>query len=169
MRNERLKQAIAYSRAVQQILRQPPRLSRDGLFESCPNPRRRKRLGKQSRALSNSRTKTITHSRTHRASDASELGALQTRVNVGIMPEIHPARPHNARKTPAEMSVIGLENLLRHGITHDNFVGIDIFVVMFGFPKMSWLMEKPRGAALIYNHYRADSSFEKHKLTDNRG
>jgi hypothetical protein len=42
-----LKQAIANWRAVQKTLRQMQRLSREELFESLPNPRRRKRLGKK--------------------------------------------------------------------------------------------------------------------------
>ncbi|MEI6780511.1 MAG: DUF6788 family protein [Verrucomicrobiota bacterium] len=42
-----LKQAIANWRAVQQILRQMQRLSRAELFESLPQPKRRKRLGKK--------------------------------------------------------------------------------------------------------------------------
>jgi hypothetical protein len=44
---EWLKQAIANWRAVQRTLRQMQRLSREELFESLPNPRRRKRLGKK--------------------------------------------------------------------------------------------------------------------------
>jgi hypothetical protein len=44
---EWLKQAIANWRVVQQTLRQMQRLSREELFESLPNPRRRKRLSKQ--------------------------------------------------------------------------------------------------------------------------
>jgi hypothetical protein len=42
-----LKEAIANWRQVQEILRQMQRLSRLELFESLPNPRRRKRLGKK--------------------------------------------------------------------------------------------------------------------------
>jgi hypothetical protein len=42
-----LKQAIVNWRKVQQTLRQMQRLSREELFESLPNPRRRKRLGKK--------------------------------------------------------------------------------------------------------------------------
>ena len=44
---EWLKQAIANWRCVQKILRQMQRLSRAELFESLPNPKRRKRLGKK--------------------------------------------------------------------------------------------------------------------------
>lgn len=44
---EWLKQAIVNWRKVQQTLRQMQRLSREELFESLPNPRRRKRLGKK--------------------------------------------------------------------------------------------------------------------------
>jgi len=44
---EWLKQAIINWRKVQQTLRQMQRLSREELFESLPNPRRRKRLGKK--------------------------------------------------------------------------------------------------------------------------
>ena len=44
---EWLKQAIANWRTVQQTLRQMQRLSRAELFDSLPNPRRRKRLGKK--------------------------------------------------------------------------------------------------------------------------
>ena len=44
---EWLKQAIANWRGVQKILRQMQRLSRAELFESLPNPKRRKRLGKR--------------------------------------------------------------------------------------------------------------------------
>ena len=44
---EWLKQAIANWRRVQRTLRQMQRLSREELFASLPNPRRRKRLGKQ--------------------------------------------------------------------------------------------------------------------------
>jgi hypothetical protein len=44
---EWLKQAIANWRTLQQTLRQMQRLSREELFESLPNPRRRKRLGKK--------------------------------------------------------------------------------------------------------------------------
>src|SRR5512141_1511140 len=44
---EWLKQAIANWRNVQKILRQMQRLSREELFESLPNPRRRKQLGKR--------------------------------------------------------------------------------------------------------------------------
>ena len=42
-----LKQAIANWRTVQKTLRQMQRLSREELFESLPNPKRRKRLSKQ--------------------------------------------------------------------------------------------------------------------------
>jgi hypothetical protein len=42
-----LKEAIANWRQVQEILRQMQRLSREELFESLPNPRRRKQLGKK--------------------------------------------------------------------------------------------------------------------------
>ena len=41
---EWLKAAIANWRSVQKILRQMQRLSREELFESLPNPKRRKRL-----------------------------------------------------------------------------------------------------------------------------
>ena len=41
-----LKQAIANWRTVQQILRQMQRLSREELFESLPEPKRRKKLSK---------------------------------------------------------------------------------------------------------------------------
>lgn len=44
---EWLKEAIANWRKVQNILRQMQRLSRAELFESLPNPKRRKRLGKR--------------------------------------------------------------------------------------------------------------------------
>ena len=44
---EWLKQAIVNWRKVQQTLRQMQRLSRAELFDSLPNPRRRKRLGKK--------------------------------------------------------------------------------------------------------------------------
>jgi hypothetical protein len=44
---EWLKQAIVNWRTVQRTLRQMQRLSREELFESLPNPRRRKRLGKK--------------------------------------------------------------------------------------------------------------------------
>ena len=44
---EWLKQAIVNWRKVQQTLRQMQRLSREELFASLPNPRRRKRLGKK--------------------------------------------------------------------------------------------------------------------------
>ena len=44
---EWLKAAIANWRSVQKILRQMQRLSRQELFESLPNPKRRKRLGKR--------------------------------------------------------------------------------------------------------------------------
>jgi uncharacterized protein DUF6788 len=44
---EWLKQAIANWRTVQKILRQMQRLSREELFESLPNPKRRKRLSKK--------------------------------------------------------------------------------------------------------------------------
>jgi hypothetical protein len=44
---EWLKQAIAHWRTVQETLRQMQRLSREELFESLPNPKRRKRLGKR--------------------------------------------------------------------------------------------------------------------------
>lgn len=42
-----LHQAIANWRSIQEILRQMQRLSRQELFESLPNPRRRKRLSKR--------------------------------------------------------------------------------------------------------------------------
>jgi hypothetical protein len=42
-----LKEAIANWRQVQETLRQMQRLSREELFESLPNPRRRKQLGKK--------------------------------------------------------------------------------------------------------------------------
>lgn len=48
---EWLKQAIANWRALQRTLRQMQRLSREELFESLPNPRRRKRLGKKTLGL----------------------------------------------------------------------------------------------------------------------
>lgn len=44
---EWLKQAIANWRAVQEILRQMQRLSREELFESVPSPQRRKPLSKR--------------------------------------------------------------------------------------------------------------------------
>jgi hypothetical protein len=44
---EWLQQAIANWRSVQRTLRQMQRLSREELFKSLPNPRRRKRLGKK--------------------------------------------------------------------------------------------------------------------------
>jgi hypothetical protein len=44
---EWLQVAIANWRTVQKILRQMQRLSRAELFESLPNPKRRKRLGKK--------------------------------------------------------------------------------------------------------------------------
>ena len=44
---EWLKEAIANWRTVQETLRQMHRLSREELFESLPNPKRRKRLGKK--------------------------------------------------------------------------------------------------------------------------
>lgn len=44
---EWLKQAIANWRTVQKTLRQMQRLSREELFDSLPNPKRRKRLGKK--------------------------------------------------------------------------------------------------------------------------
>jgi hypothetical protein len=44
---EWLKRAIANWRTVQQTLRRMQRLSREELFQSLPNPRRRKRLGKK--------------------------------------------------------------------------------------------------------------------------
>jgi cyclopropane fatty-acyl-phospholipid synthase-like methyltransferase len=44
---EWLKEAIANWRAVQKTLRQMQRLSRAELFESLPNPKRRKRLSKK--------------------------------------------------------------------------------------------------------------------------
>ncbi len=44
---EWLKQAIANWRAVQEILRQMQRLSREELFESVPSPKRRKPLSKR--------------------------------------------------------------------------------------------------------------------------
>jgi hypothetical protein len=44
---EWLKQAIVNWRTVQRTLRQMQRLSREELFQSLPNPRRRKRLGKK--------------------------------------------------------------------------------------------------------------------------
>jgi hypothetical protein len=44
---EWLKQAIVNWRTVQRTLRQMQRLSREELFGSLPNPRRRKRLSKQ--------------------------------------------------------------------------------------------------------------------------
>jgi hypothetical protein len=42
-----LKQAIANWRQVQQILQEMQRLSRQVLFETMPNPKRRKRLSKR--------------------------------------------------------------------------------------------------------------------------
>jgi uncharacterized protein DUF6788 len=42
-----LKEAIANWRQVQETLRQMQRLSREELFETLPNPRRRKQLGKK--------------------------------------------------------------------------------------------------------------------------
>lgn len=44
---EWLKQAIANWRQVQQILQEMQRLSRQVLFETMPNPKRRKRLSKR--------------------------------------------------------------------------------------------------------------------------
>ena len=44
---EWLKKAIANWRTVQKTLREMQRLSREELFESLPNPKRRKRLGKK--------------------------------------------------------------------------------------------------------------------------
>ena len=44
---EWLKKAIANWRALQKTLRQMQRLSREELFTSLPNPKRRKRLGKK--------------------------------------------------------------------------------------------------------------------------
>jgi hypothetical protein len=44
---EWLRTAIANWRSVQKILRQMQRLSRQELFESLPNPKRRKRLSKK--------------------------------------------------------------------------------------------------------------------------
>ena len=44
---EWLKQAIANWRTLQRTLRQMQCLSREELFKSLPNPRRRKRLGKK--------------------------------------------------------------------------------------------------------------------------
>jgi len=44
---EWLKQAIANWRTLQRTLRQMQRLSREELFQSLPNPPRRKRLGKK--------------------------------------------------------------------------------------------------------------------------
>lgn len=44
---EWLKQAIANWRTVQDILRQMQRLSREELFASLPNPKRRKQLSKE--------------------------------------------------------------------------------------------------------------------------
>jgi len=44
---EWLKEAIANWRRVQETLRKMRRLSRAELFESLPNPKRRKRLGKK--------------------------------------------------------------------------------------------------------------------------
>lgn len=43
---EWLKEAIANWRTVQETLRQMQRLSREELFESLPNPKRRKKLSK---------------------------------------------------------------------------------------------------------------------------
>jgi hypothetical protein len=48
---EWMKQAIANWRAVQKTLRQMQRFSREELFKSLPNPRRRKRLGKSTLGL----------------------------------------------------------------------------------------------------------------------
>ena len=48
---EWLKKAIANWRALQKTLRQMQRLSREELFKSLPNPKRRKRLGKKVLAL----------------------------------------------------------------------------------------------------------------------
>ena len=42
-----LKQAIANWRTLQRTLREMQRLSREELFQSLPNPKRRKRLGKK--------------------------------------------------------------------------------------------------------------------------
>ena len=44
---EWMRQAIANWRAVQEILREMQRLSREELFVSMPNPKRRKKLGKR--------------------------------------------------------------------------------------------------------------------------
>jgi len=44
---EWLKEAIANWRSVQETLRQMQRLSREELFETLPNPNRRKRLSKK--------------------------------------------------------------------------------------------------------------------------
>ena len=44
---EWLKQAIANWRALQEILRQMQRLSREELFDSVPGPQRRKKLSKK--------------------------------------------------------------------------------------------------------------------------
>jgi len=49
--HEWLKQAIANWRAVQRTLRQMQRLSRQELFESLPNPKRRKQLSKKTLGL----------------------------------------------------------------------------------------------------------------------
>jgi hypothetical protein len=44
---EWLRQAISEWREVQSLLKQMQRLSREVLFETLPNPKRRKRLGKK--------------------------------------------------------------------------------------------------------------------------
>ena len=44
---EWMRQAIANWRAVQEIFREMQRLSREELFVSMPNPKRRKKLGKR--------------------------------------------------------------------------------------------------------------------------
>ena len=44
---EWMRQAIANWRAVQEIIRQMQRLSREELFASMPHPKRRKKLGKR--------------------------------------------------------------------------------------------------------------------------
>ena len=44
---EWMRQAIANWRAIQEILREMQRLSREELFVSMPNPKRRKKLGKR--------------------------------------------------------------------------------------------------------------------------
>jgi len=49
---EWLKTAMANWRSVQKTLRQMQRLSREELFESLPNPKRRKRLSKKVLGLS---------------------------------------------------------------------------------------------------------------------